>query len=60
MHLCVQLDWFPENGVGEVQQSQMYVDWVKQYPYPGGGLPGGLAEEAPRPLTEGVPDRLLP
>jgi Glycosyl hydrolases family 16 len=33
MHLCVQLDWFPEDGQGDVQESQMHVDWVKQYPY---------------------------
>jgi hypothetical protein len=32
MHLCIQLDWFPENGVGQVQESYMYVDWVKRYP----------------------------
>jgi glycosyl hydrolase family 16 len=31
MHLAIQLDWFPENGVGEVQETQMQVDWVKQY-----------------------------
>jgi beta-glucanase (GH16 family) len=33
MHLAIQLDWFPENSRdGEVQESQMQVDWVKQYP----------------------------
>ncbi|OZM81576.1 glycoside hydrolase family 16 protein [Pseudonocardia sp. MH-G8] len=32
MHLCVQLDWFPEDGDGEVQESAMHVDWVKRYP----------------------------
>jgi Glycosyl hydrolases family 16 len=31
MHLCVQLDWFPRSGRGEVQESTMQVDWVKQY-----------------------------
>ncbi len=31
MHLCIQLDWFP-NGGGAVQPSQMQVDWVRQYP----------------------------
>jgi licheninase len=51
MHLCVQLDWFPEDGEGEVQESQMLVDWVKQYSYPGGGDEG-----TPAPLTEGAPD----
>ncbi|MHA6780087.1 family 16 glycosylhydrolase [Pseudonocardia saturnea] len=30
MHLCIQLDWFPE-GPGPVQQSTMEVDWVRQY-----------------------------
>ncbi|HET6257566.1 MAG TPA: glycoside hydrolase family 16 protein [Pseudonocardia sp.] len=29
MHLCIQLDWFPDGG--DVQESYMYVDWVKQY-----------------------------
>jgi glycosyl hydrolase family 16 len=29
MHLCIQLDWFPHGG--DVQESHMYVDWVKQY-----------------------------
>ncbi|MBC8091845.1 MAG: family 16 glycosylhydrolase [Pseudonocardia sp.] len=30
MHLCIQLDWFPE-GSGEVQESTMEVEWVRQY-----------------------------
>lgn len=30
MHLCIQLDWFPE-GPGEVQESTMEVEWVRQY-----------------------------
>ncbi|MBW0115188.1 glycoside hydrolase family 16 protein [Pseudonocardia abyssalis] len=30
MHLCVQLDWFPQ-GSGEVRESSMQVDWVRQY-----------------------------
>jgi beta-glucanase (GH16 family) len=47
MHLCVQLDWFPEDGAGEVQESYMHVDWVKQYP-----LDPGTAEGA-APLVEG-------
>jgi licheninase len=54
MHLCVQLDWFPGDGKGEVQESHMLVDWVKQYPYPG----ADAAEGAPAPLTEGTPDVL--
>jgi Glycosyl hydrolases family 16 len=45
MHLCVQLDWFPEDGEGDVQESQMHVDWVKQYPYEAGGqLDDGAAQ----------------
>ena len=31
MHLCVQLDWFPTGAEGEVQESSMQVDWVRQY-----------------------------
>ena len=31
MHLCVQLDWFPEDGDDPVKTSTMHVDWVKQY-----------------------------
>jgi licheninase len=31
MHLCVQLDWFPDSGRGRVRPSTMQVDWVKQY-----------------------------
>lgn len=34
MHLCIQLDWFPE-GSGRVQESSMEVDWVRQYPLDG-------------------------
>jgi hypothetical protein len=29
MHLCIQLDWFPEGDSPE--ESTMYVDWVRQY-----------------------------
>jgi hypothetical protein len=33
MHLAIQLDWFPENTTdGQVEESQMQVDWVRQYP----------------------------
>ena len=30
MHLCIQLDWFPE-GKDDGQPGEMHVDWVKQY-----------------------------
>jgi hypothetical protein len=32
MHLCIQLDWFPQERDGAVRPSQMQVDWVRQYP----------------------------
>ena len=32
MHLCIQLDWFPQDRDGAVRPSQMQVDWVRQYP----------------------------
>jgi len=32
MHLCIQLDWFPQERDGAVKPSQMQVDWVRQYP----------------------------
>ena len=37
MHLCIQLDWFPEEGnsTSTVTPSTMNVDWVRYYPYPG-------------------------
>lgn len=35
MHLCIQLDWFPQGG--SVQESTMQVDWVRQYTLDGGG-----------------------
>ncbi|MBP2371167.1 glycoside hydrolase family 16 protein [Pseudonocardia parietis] len=34
MHLCIQLDWFPQGG--SVQESTMQVDWVRQYTLDGG------------------------
>ena len=34
MHLCLQLDWFPEDDTKDVKDSSMDVDWIKQYPYP--------------------------
>jgi hypothetical protein len=38
MHLCVQLDWFPE-GTGTVRESRMEVDWVRQYALDGAAEP---------------------
>src|SRR3954453_18387506 len=35
MHLCIQLDWFPQKRGGAVKPSQMQVDWVRQYPLEG-------------------------
>jgi Glycosyl hydrolases family 16 len=32
MHLCIQLDWFPQEAAGDVTPSQMQVAWVRQYP----------------------------
>lgn len=32
MHLTIQLDWFPEDGSSTVKESNMQVDWVKEYP----------------------------
>ncbi|GAA4875184.1 glycoside hydrolase family 16 protein [Pseudonocardia benzenivorans] len=37
MHLCIQLDWFPKGG--DVQESYMHVDWVKQYSLDGSQSP---------------------
>ena len=39
MHLCIQLDWFPE-GRGDVTPTRMEVAWVKQY-----SLNGDTAKE---------------
>ncbi|NMH95927.1 glycoside hydrolase family 16 protein [Pseudonocardia acidicola] len=36
MHMTIQLDWFPKGGA--VQQSRMYVDWVRFYPVDGTGV----------------------
>ncbi|MCO1656008.1 glycoside hydrolase family 16 protein [Pseudonocardia humida] len=37
MHLTIQLDWFPEQGdedpTNDVENSQMHVDWIRQYEY---------------------------
>ena len=50
MHLCIQLDWFPRGGDGDVQTSHMYVDWVRQYSLnsddPSGGKPGDGSGDA--------------
>ncbi|WP_433272629.1 glycoside hydrolase family 16 protein [Pseudonocardia xinjiangensis] len=48
MHLCIQLDWFPDSGSGPVQESSMEVDWVKQYPLPPGELANGLVPDPKR------------
>jgi hypothetical protein len=58
MHLCIQLDWFPE-GRGAVTPTPMEVAWVKQYPLNGDAAKEGVAGEigqVTRPLTEGGPD----
>jgi hypothetical protein len=34
MHLCIQLDWFPDDDHKDVKESSMDVDWIKEYPYP--------------------------
>jgi hypothetical protein len=34
MHLCIQLDWFPQGG--DAKESTMQVDWVRPYPVGGG------------------------
>lgn len=38
MHLCIQLDWFPDGGTPKT--STMEIAWVKQYPA-GGAASGG-------------------
>jgi hypothetical protein len=44
MHLCIQLDWFPKGG--DVQESHMYVDWVKQYALSPGDIAEGAVDDA--------------
>ncbi|MBN9795399.1 hypothetical protein DMP17_43475 [Pseudonocardia sp. TMWB2A] len=39
MHLCIQLDWFPKGGSGK--ETQMQVDWVRQYTLDGGAAGTG-------------------
>ncbi|WP_224403684.1 glycoside hydrolase family 16 protein [Pseudonocardia sp. ICBG1034] len=41
MHLCIQLDWFPKGGSGK--ETQMQVDWVRQYTLDSGAA-GGAAD----------------
>jgi Glycosyl hydrolases family 16 len=49
MHLCVQLDWFPQDGPqdGTVAPSQMQVDWVRQYPVDGHPQPTTQTPKGP-------------
>jgi glycosyl hydrolase family 16 len=70
MHLCVQLDWFPEDGSGPVQESYLHLDWVKQYPLDADDAPTDEAagerltevvtsstrDQSSVALTEGAPD----
>ena len=39
MHLCIQLDWFPKGGSGK--ETQMQVDWVRQYTLDGDAAGAG-------------------
>ena len=48
MHLCIQLDWFPEGGT--VKKSSMLVDWVKQYPI----SVGDVVKDAPKDVGKAV------
>ncbi|MDN5749431.1 MAG: glycoside hydrolase family 16 protein, partial [Pseudonocardia sp.] len=70
MHLCIQLDWFPEGSTQTVQESRMEVDWVRRYPLDqepivgdtvGTGEAGAeeqTVEQADAPVTAAVPDPL--
>ncbi|HXV92529.1 MAG TPA: glycoside hydrolase family 16 protein [Pseudonocardia sp.] len=56
MHLCIQLDWFPQGG--NPQESRMHVDWVRQYTLDGaptedGGASGTGTGEPAEPPREG-------
>ncbi|OLT23488.1 hypothetical protein BJF78_32280 [Pseudonocardia sp. CNS-139] len=60
MHLCIQLDWFPEGG--PVQPSAMFVDWVRYYPLvplpaAAGTAPAGTGA-VPAALLSATPARL--
>ncbi|MDQ4116823.1 MAG: family 16 glycosylhydrolase [Actinomycetota bacterium] len=55
MHLCIQLDWFPDNGKGgAVKPSEMQVDWVRQYPLPESEQGGGNGGKGAEGLLDGV------
>jgi hypothetical protein len=45
MHLCIQLDWFPQGTGAKV--ATMQVDWVRQYRVPGGGPQAGAGAGPP-------------
>ena len=60
MHLCVQLDWFPNSGSGSVQESYMHVDWVKQYSLPLGELVSGLVTDLRHTLGQRNLDQVRP
>jgi hypothetical protein len=42
MHLCIQLDWFPQGGTAK--ESTMQVDWVRQYSLDGTAAPSGTGQ----------------
>jgi hypothetical protein len=59
MHLCIQLDWFPKGG--DVQESHMYVDWVKQYALSPGDIAEGAADDAAQLVDDAIAEaRSLP
>ncbi|WP_308253044.1 glycoside hydrolase family 16 protein [Pseudonocardia sp. ICBG601] len=59
MHLCIQLDWFPE-GKSDGGAGEMHVDWVKQWSYQDGdsastdseGSEGSTDEDSSTTLTD--------
>jgi hypothetical protein len=53
MHLCIQLDWFPEGG--PVQPSAMFVDWVRYYPLTPLAATPALSWQAPAGSTGTTP-----
>jgi hypothetical protein len=58
MHLCIQLDWFPE-GSSRVEASQMMVDWVAFYPVAAEGG-GSQALTTTPPSTPSMPRSSAP
>lgn len=63
MHLCIQLDWFPKDGGGAVQPSQMQVDWVRQYATDGtDGTDGSGPAQKPtaKPTTRPTTSKAAP